>query len=81
MAPAGAILMWPREATSLPLAPRRGFGIVFIPGGRSCAGASVDRSEAHHSAGGATGWSRNPARSSARRTLPDALACSRNALT
>lgn len=31
--------------------------------------------------GGATGSSRNPARSSARRTLPDALACSRNALT
>ena len=81
MAPAGAILMCARQATSLPLAPRRGLALSLFREGRSCAGASVDRSEAHHLAGGATGWSRNPARSSARRTLPDALACSRNALT
>ena len=81
MAPAGAILMWPREATSLPLAPRRGFGIVFIPGGPVLRRRFGRPSEDHHSAGGATGWSRNPARSSARRTLPDALASSRNALT
>jgi hypothetical protein len=78
----GAILICARQVTSLPLAPRRGLALSLFREGRSCAGAaSVDRSEAHHSAAGATGWSRNPARSSARRTLPDALASSRNALT
>jgi hypothetical protein len=80
MAPAGAIFMCPREAIVAARALPR-VGIVFIPGGpvlRRRFGRSI---RGAHSAGGATGWSRNPARSSARRTLPDALACSRNALT